>query len=144
MSALRLWGEVTSGAVGMVQRLEFADLADAETVRDRYRATYPDMRWAVGAAPPATDSDEWAVTYANAKAAGEALQARVDAAGAALGALSGGGPMGLTPDDVKASPAWRTAKAAFDQAFARLRRFNAGFVKTYRAEIKAERRARFA
>lgn len=35
------------------------------------------------------------------------------------------GAMGLTPDDVKASPEWRAAKARYERAFARLRAFNA-------------------
>ncbi len=39
------------------------------------------------------------------------------------------GPMGLTPDGVKASPEWKTAKAKYDDAFKRLRAFNAQYAK---------------
>lgn len=36
----------------------------------------------------------------------------------------GSGPMGLTPDAVKASPAYRAARARYDAATARLRKLN--------------------
>ncbi len=34
------------------------------------------------------------------------------------------GPLGLTPNTVKASPEWKAAKRSSDAAFAALRRFN--------------------
>ncbi len=48
-------------------------------------------------------------------------------AGKAMKAIPGigSGPMGLTPDHVKFSPAYRAAKAASDAAFAKLRKLNA-------------------
>lgn len=49
------------------------------------------------------------------------------------------GPMGLTPDDVKASPEWRKAKARYDRAFANLRAFNAAMVKARRQARSALR-----
>lgn len=49
------------------------------------------------------------------------------------------GAMGLTPDDVKATPEWKAAKKAFDDAFNKLRKFNAVFVKKYKKEIAADR-----
>lgn len=49
-------------------------------------------------------------------------------------------PSGLTPDEVKTSPAFRKDKYAFDCAFQALRRFNAKFVKQFKAELRAERR----
>jgi len=52
------------------------------------------------------------------------------------------GPMGLTPDAVKATPQWRAAKARVDRAFARLRAFNAVFVKKFVKELRAERAER--
>jgi len=60
------------------------------------------------------------------EAARAALEAEHKAAGAALRAIPGigSGRMGLTPDHVKASPDYRAARAAYDRAFAALRRFN--------------------
>lgn len=37
------------------------------------------------------------------------------------------GPMGLTPDSVRAMPEWQVARAAADKAFAELRAFNTRF-----------------
>ena len=45
----------------------------------------------------------------------------------------GSGPMGLTPDDVKARPEYREAKLASCRAFAALRSFNAHYAKQLRA-----------
>ena len=44
------------------------------------------------------------------------------------------GPMGLTPDDVKASQEWKIAKGEQDRAFAQLRAFNGLHVKRFRQE----------
>ena len=52
------------------------------------------------------------------------------------------GAMGLTPDAVKFSPEFRAAKSAFDAAFARLRQFNAFYLKAFRKEVKADRAQR--
>jgi hypothetical protein len=52
------------------------------------------------------------------------------------------GPTGLTPDTVKEAPEWRAAKARVDKAFARLRSFNATFVKRFAKELRAERSER--
>lgn len=49
---------------------------------------------------------------------------------------------GMTPDEVKFSPEFRTAKARFDSAFARERSANAWFYKTFKKEILADRAAR--
>lgn len=49
---------------------------------------------------------------------------------------------GLTPDEVKFSPEYRAAKARFDAAFARQRKVNAWFSKTFQKELRAERNAR--
>lgn len=53
------------------------------------------------------------------------LEAEYQRAGRALKALSGGGPMGLTPAAVRATPEWQAAKRAADAAFAALRAHNA-------------------
>ena len=58
------------------------------------------------------------------EAARTALEAEMYAAGRALNAISGAGPMGLTPDSVKASPEWKAKRASYDRAFAALRAFN--------------------
>lgn len=54
------------------------------------------------------------------------------------------GPMGLTPDDVKASDTWKAAKKSYDKAFNSLREFNGLFVKKYKKELAQERKARIA
>jgi len=79
-----------------------------------------------------------------AKVAKQHLDNECTAASEALNAVPGigSGPMGLTPDAVRATPEYRTAKAAFDAAFAALRDFNGKFNKQFAAELRAERRAR--
>jgi hypothetical protein len=57
---------------------------------------------------------------------------------------AGTGPMGLTPDAVKFGPEYRAAKRAYEIAAAELRAFDSQFVKRFKAELRAERRARFA
>lgn len=49
------------------------------------------------------------------------------------------GPMGLTPDHVKASPEYRADKQEYDRAFQRQRAFNASYVKLFANELRAER-----
>lgn len=82
--------------------------------------------------------------YSKAKERAAQLDAEYDRAGRALKALSGGGPMGLTPAHVRATPEWKAAKGAADAAFAALRAFNAGYTRRFKREIaqdRAERRA---
>lgn len=80
-------------------------------------------------------------TYLEAKIVQITLDDRVNRIGAILDTLPKG-KMGLTPDDVKASPAYRLAKQQFDASFAALRKFNAEFVKTFAKEIREERMIR--
>jgi len=84
------------------------------------------------------------MTFAIAKAAQAAIEQEASRAGAVLAAIPGvgTGPMGLTPDAVKASPEYRAAKLAYESAFARLRAFNGSYVKVYASELRAERNAR--
>lgn len=84
------------------------------------------------------------MTYETARLKSERLSAAVDTACKALRSVEGvgSGPMGLTTDAVKRSKAYRDAKIAFDAAFKELRRFNAIFVKTYKKEIRDERKIR--
>jgi len=77
------------------------------------------------------------MTYASAKAHQDKLTAACTEAGKALKAYPRNA-IGLTPDHVKASPEWRRARRAYDLAFAELRAFNAGFVKTYAKEYRAD------
>lgn len=81
-----------------------------------------------------------------AKARRDALERDHRAAAFALKAVDGigSGRLGLTPDSVKMTPEYRAARAAYDRAFAELRSFNATFVRTFKAELAAERRARVA
>lgn len=80
-------------------------------------------------------------TYDEAKAQADTLNAIVKVAGDALKTFPKG-PMGLTPDAVRATAEWQTAKATYDNAFARLRAFNARFTRIFASDIRAERRAR--
>lgn len=54
------------------------------------------------------------------------------------------GPMGLTPDHIKASPEYKADKLNCTIAFNALRSFNKSFVKVFKKEIRAERRLRYA
>lgn len=81
-------------------------------------------------------------TFEEARAMSVALNARVDATGKVLQQFPKG-PMGLTPDDVRATDAWKAAKREFDLAFSHLRSFNAIYVKKFKKELAAERAARY-
>lgn len=81
--------------------------------------------------------------FALALALQGALEADLRAAYAGLQAIDGvgTGPFGLTPDAIKADPEYRAAKAATDKAFARLRGFNAWYVKQFANERAVARGA---
>ena len=57
------------------------------------------------------------------------LERAYKAASDALKAVSGGGPMGMTPDSVRATDEWKQAKLTYDRAFAALRAHNAARLK---------------
>lgn len=80
-------------------------------------------------------------TYSEAKAARAAIESELMRFGAILESFPKG-PMGLTPDAVKASPEYRTARASYDAAFRRLQNTNAHFIKAFAMEIRADRRSR--
>lgn len=88
--------------------------------------------------------------YGVGRAALEVLEGEAIAAGRALADLPGvgSGPQGLTPDAVKASPAYRAARASFEQATAAAHHHRRAFTREhgarYRADIRAERDARRA
>lgn len=83
------------------------------------------------------------MTYAIAKAAQKNLEEVCNVLSAKLNTYPKG-KMGLTPDAVKCTPEWKSDKAAFQKAFAAFRNFNQSFVKTYKKEMREERRERYA
>lgn len=84
------------------------------------------------------------MTFEEAKAQQSALYARQGEASRALRAVPGAssGPMGLTSDAVKARPDYREASRAYAAVTAEVRRFNGWFLRAFKAELRAERRAR--
>jgi hypothetical protein len=83
------------------------------------------------------------MTYQEFRQGQARLWAAMDAAGARLKAIPGVGcgQMGLTPDWVKESAAYREARREFDCAMRALQRFNAANVKRFAKEAAADRRA---
>lgn len=85
------------------------------------------------------------ITYQQAKAYSEALDASYDYATKNLKELSGPtGPMGLTPDSVKTSAEWKQAKSLADSIFRELRAFNTWYVLRFKKEIAQDRAQRLA
>lgn len=82
------------------------------------------------------------MTYAEAKAKFDEFNAAVERASKALQVFPKG-PMGLTPDDVKALPEWRAARVTYANASTQCRDFTRFFLKAFGKEYRAERRARF-
>jgi hypothetical protein len=78
--------------------------------------------------------------FEDAKVRRDQLEADVDKAAKRIDAFPKLAS-GLTPDSAK-TPQWRQARADYDTAFARLRKFNQWFVRTFRSEIEAERAQR--
>lgn len=85
-----------------------------------------------------------AMPFADAKAVRDRLEAAAAKAGAELRALSGGGAAGLTSDDVKATPEWQAARAAYQNAHTVCQRFNRWFTAAFKGDLREERRARRA
>ncbi len=85
-------------------------------------------------------------TFTAATAQRDALSYEVTRLAVVVAAIPGvgSGPMGLTPDAVRATPAYREGAAVYAVAFAKLRRFNAGYVKAFKVELRNARRARDA
>jgi hypothetical protein len=94
------------------------------------------------------------MTYQDAKAMRDALDAAYKAASDNRAAIetelseslgiAARGAMNLIAEPIRLHPAYRAAKAAQETAFQRLREYNAAYVKAYKKEIQAERRARYA
>ena len=51
------------------------------------------------------------------------------------------GTMGLTPDHIKQSQEWKNAYLAERKAFQEMREFNMKFSRTFKKEIRLDRRA---
>lgn len=85
------------------------------------------------------------LTFEQATQMRDICEAQMRAASQALRAIDGvgSGAMGLTPDAVKASAAYQDAKRRFDWDFDNLRKFNAWYVKAFKRELAAQRRAKF-
>ncbi len=81
--------------------------------------------------------------YIQAKERRDQLEAAVQLTGRALRELSGGGPMGMTPESVRATPKWRAAKREADAAMAALQAFNTVFVRRFKKEIAEDRKRRY-
>ena len=69
------------------------------------------------------------------------LVARHREAGKRLNSIEGigSGPMGLTPDTVKASAPYREARQDYDACHEALRRFNKWFLPKYKTELRCHR-----
>lgn len=83
-------------------------------------------------------------SFNQAKAAQAALYAAAKRASDRLATIPGvgSGQMGLTPDAVKFSPAYREARASYQRAADEVRQFNATFTKVFARELREERRQR--
>jgi hypothetical protein len=81
------------------------------------------------------------MTFEEAKAKADALWDASTQAGKVLDAFPKG-PMGLTPDDVRATPEWKSDKSASDAAMKALRDFNAQYTKKFKTEIISARDAK--
>lgn len=82
-------------------------------------------------------------TYTDARSAIAHIEAQHKKAGEQWRAIEGigTGAMGLTPDSVKQSPAYRAAQANFNFWHNRLKAANTQFLRQYKSEYYAERRA---
>ena len=78
--------------------------------------------------------------YAAAKKQRDKLEAETDSTGRTLKALSGGGQMGITPEETRSTSKWKKAKREADAAFAALQAFNKVYVKRFKKEIQQDRR----
>lgn len=84
--------------------------------------------------------------FKQAKAQSLILDTAVDDASNKLKAIASTGKLGngLVSDAVKGTNEYRIAKAEYDVLFARLRSFNAVYVKLYAKDLAAERKLRRA
>lgn len=81
------------------------------------------------------------MTYEEAKEMKAALEAAVAEADAVMKQFPTL-PNGLTPDAIRNTDVYRVAKFEYTKAFTTLQSFNAMFVKKFKKEYAAERKAR--
>lgn len=83
-------------------------------------------------------------SYLLARTLKEHLEAQVANTSAYLRGLEGvgSGAFGMTPDSVKANPAYKNARADYVHAHDRLRSFNTWFLAEYGARYREEKRRR--
>jgi hypothetical protein len=87
------------------------------------------------------------ISFDAAKALQAPLVARHDAASTAIQAFTKDvprGPMGLLPDAVSQSPAYRALRGEYAAANDALLRFNGPFFRQFKKELRIEREARRA
>lgn len=82
------------------------------------------------------------MNYQEAKARSDQLFEAAQDAGRLLAAYPRN-DMGLVSDSVRLSPEYQAHKKASDKAFAEMRKFNALYVKAFKAEIRADRNAKY-
>lgn len=81
------------------------------------------------------------MTYDEAKAARAKLEAVAQRLSDRLNSYPRG-PMGMTPDHIKATKEWKDEYRAYHVAAGKLREFNRRMVKAFRREMQAERAER--
>ncbi len=91
-------------------------------------------------APETGPSDSGQSEYEVLKSRRDRLEAEAKSASDALNAFPKG-PMGLTPDDVKASPEFKAARQRYQKAADQLREANSIIAKRFAKEAKADRDA---
>jgi len=77
-------------------------------------------------------------TYSEAKVIRETLQSETQRLSAILHGFPRGAT-GITPDNIKQSAEFQFAKGLYDQAFTKLRIFNAYMAKNFSREMREER-----
>lgn len=84
------------------------------------------------------------MTYEQAKGIRAFRERESKDAASRLNAITGAGsgPMGLTPDHIRARPEWQVARKESSEKFEALRQFNSFFTKTFAKEYRAERKER--
>jgi hypothetical protein len=141
--------DIATQATAPMPRLDFAGMTDKTLLaylkvnqvyvsRDDRIATRSDML-----ATANLVADRKAEDFLAAHEQAETLNRAVNETSAKLQEFPRG-PLGLTPDDVKASPEWQTAHRNFDIAFQALRKFNSTYTKTFAEELRHDRNAQRA
>jgi len=80
-------------------------------------------------------------SFEEASAERDRLEQEVSTTGSVMATFPQGA-MGLIPDHVKATLAWREANARFRRAFKALQDFNIVFTRVFAKELRAQRDAR--